>query len=179
MDLTQKYIDKSRGAVEIQALWLPQDGDYYYGPPCMPGCGYGVGELDDSVNIIRNVTTIDDNGDDVRITNTQWTMFSMDLGDWWSGDIPRDSCTWLPKQDQCQYMAMPKNELGNLRSTWGLHNDFTRWYEEESLRVDDDSPNNAMGWTYEQLWLGYVMFLKFNKYWDETIWRRAINDERF
>lgn len=176
MDLTQKYIDMSREAIKIQELWLPQDGDYYYGPPCMPGCGYGVGEVDSSINIIKNVTAIDDNGDDVRVTKTLWTMFSMDLGDWWSGDIPREQCIWLPKQDQLQNIAMPKNKHGNLLSTWGLHTDFTKWYEDESLRVDDGLPNNAMNWTYEQLWLGYVMNLKFNKHLNGTIWANNTNE---
>lgn len=170
MDLSQKYIDMSREAVKIQALWIPKDGDYYYGPSCMPGCGYGAAELKICVNILKDVIFIDDDGYDARVTKKHWTILSMSLGDWWSGDIPREQCTWLPKQDQLQNIAMPKNELGNILSTWGLHTNFTKWYEDESLRVDDGSSDNAMNWTYEQLWLGYVINLNFNKYWNKIIW---------
>ena len=184
MDFSQKYIDMSREAIEIQELWIPQDGDYYYGPDCMPGCRDGVEEIVLSANMIQNVTLYYAGFYATKSTIKKWDKFTIDLdGDErWSGNIPREQCIWLPKQDQlqkhCNIIQSPEELLENIFAFYIHEKEFMK----ESLECigpgpAGDSSHRDGTWSFaqkyrsmEQIWLANLMSLNFNKYWKGTVW---------
>jgi len=80
----------------------------------------------------------------------------------WSNYLPDKSyrwvlnTTWLPRQDQLQEMVFEG-------SIWVLLNRFHGFVFNIYKRYDKDM-------TMEQLWLHYVMRLKFNKSWENKDW---------
>lgn len=85
-----------------------------------------------------------------------------------------DNSIWLPRQDQLQEIlkqAMLATELkaGHLVenadiSSWTLHCHFTLFVQEW---IDIDNK-----YSFEQLWLMYVMLTKFKKTWDGKEWKK-------
>jgi hypothetical protein len=68
----------------------------------------------------------------------------------------RTETIWLPRQDQLQEMV-----VGTLK-TWALaqlFNDFLYNQSEQTLR-----------WSFEKLWLAFVMEKRFGKTWDGEEW---------
>jgi len=172
MDLSQKYIDMSREATEIQVLWLPQDGDYYYGPPCMLGCGDGVEEIILSVNMIQNVTLYFEGFWVKCPTNKGWDKFTIDLGGdkKWSGNIPRELCTWLPKQDQLQSISPAEYSINLI----DFFDTFLIEHAYKEIQGQFIPKTEWQAMSMERLWLSFVMDDEFNKHWDGTSW---VNNE--
>ena len=76
-------------------------------------------------------------------------------------------CIWLPRQDQLQEMAnKPIDEL------WC---DFSAWVDIRAIRGMGDYRLREYK-SFEQLWLAFVMWQKYNKMWNGETWE--INERR-
>lgn len=75
----------------------------------------------------------------------------------------KQNLIWLPRQDQLQEMVYYNGITGHLL------NDFDRWY-----RID--SPQGVERWSFEQLWLAYVMKEKYGKVWNKEAWVKGFKE---
>ena len=64
---------------------------------------------------------------------------------------------WLPRQDQLQAMVAPKVDDIPRLMCWMIR-DFALFCQDKEIT------------TMEQLWLAFVMKVKYNKVWDATDW---------
>lgn len=77
MDTSEQYINMCRKATELQAMWEPHDGDFFY--------------YDDLVNSI---------GDFVEVNNEIRPM-----SDWETYKVKCKECVWLPRIDQLHNLS--------------------------------------------------------------------------
>jgi hypothetical protein len=68
---------------------------------------------------------------------------------------------WLPRQDQLQEMAFDEELLED------NNDNFISWLWGGTLHYDYLSSQYLLFNSLEQLWLAYVMKIKFNKIWDK------------
>jgi len=146
------YIKMCKEAKEIQEMWLPQRGDWYYGPVVVSGYGYGAKEEDEEPEpcLINYASPEDEDGYHPKVSGKDWVVFCNSAGDWDSGPIPRHRAVWLPRQDQLQEMIT--REHGRFSLVELFHHFANKhFYEFRSM---------------EQLWLAYVMCLEFKRKWN-------------
>lgn len=75
---------------------------------------------------------------------------------------------WLPRQDQLQEMVAPIFGLKYGRPIQlALH--FAGWCHEREAAL--------WSWSFEQLWLAFVMHEKYNKAWDGQEWKDEVADD--
>ena len=78
---------------------------------------------------------------------------------------------WLPRQDQLQEMM--RNE-GRWAGYYDLLSCFSRFvYDVVENRLADDT--FAKGYSYEKLWIMFIMQEKYNKTWNGEDWIMVIN----
>ena len=68
---------------------------------------------------------------------------------------------WLPSQDQLQEIISTKQFFENLDHQAIQFNNFCAWFEESK---------NRQFFSFEQLWLAFVMKEKFQKVWQNNEW---------
>jgi len=75
---------------------------------------------------------------------------------------------WLPRQDQLQEMAIPKDEEDSRNKYIVLLDDFQDWVLNDCSGLDW---SHKIPVTMEQLWMAFVMKEKHNKVWDGSKWQ--------
>jgi len=86
MDQSEKYIEMCRKAKEIQKHWVPYQGDWYFGPGCMPGHGYWSKETDPIENevVMIGCSTRFSFNLHPKTREPVYTKFTLSYGDWTS-----------------------------------------------------------------------------------------------
>jgi len=121
MDTSEEYVRMCKKAKEIQKVWNPENGDFYF----------------DLVN------------------ERVYSYCSSAIGKGYTGiDV------WLPRQDQLQEMI-----TDGLAWKHVLFDEFVR--NQEANWITGEIKNFG---SFEQLWLAFVMYRKFNKIWDGEKW---------
>lgn len=141
-----EYIKQCEKAEEIQELWKPKVGDWFYK---RDGIGFGlwlICKLDEKGNLFCSGERMG------RAPFSGELIWFMTPGDY----------IWLPPQNQLQEMVVcPGTEL------FIVFMGDKRWY---SLPINDQR-NPVLSYdTLEQLWLAFVMKQKYNKAWNGTDW---------
>jgi len=141
MDISKEYIRMCEKAVELQKNWTPQNLDYIY----------SIYEKQ-----IKNV-------DDIRL---HW-MYHKSIKQYQNINHIKGSKTyanvwyqvvWIPRQDQLQDIL--NYELSDLIYK------FKDWNCASGFEWMSDNKFTSM----EQLWLAFVMYEKYIKYWDGEKW---------
>ena len=75
------------------------------------------------------------------------------------GKYAENNIIWLPRQDQLQEILKDTH--------WTIYGFF-----EQITKFMSDS--GSIDWSWEQVWLGFVMKEKYNKVWNGTDWEKEI-----
>lgn len=75
------------------------------------------------------------------------------------------SCWWLPYQDQLQEMVAETSGFDGKRMIGLELCNFWAWYQQN--RPGDIGVEMKLWPSWEQLWLKFVMKIKYNKLWDD------------
>jgi len=162
MDKTKEYINQCTGAYEIRNRWEPAEGDWFFDGKivkCLGSDCWGLSKILNNSCRIYDTTGIRE----VR-------MFKLD--DAAEAETVRTIALrtsilynpiWLPTQDQLQQMIDIYEDIqyGVL-----LLDTFYRW--SHSYFKPIPFGDNSMSW--EQLWLAFIMKVKYNKIWKSHIW---------
>lgn len=170
MDKTPKYIEMSEKTTKIQALWKPQDGDWFAIKKDLiaqskhyakKGEIYQVIHIDHAgIYFLKH--TKGESGFSIRIAN----LFYLHQPEHFR-------LTWLPTQGQLQDMLKPRTRENQKYTrayiagdnpegfiTRCILADFFRWLEEKE-QIDDYSLTSM-----EQLLLAFCMHELYKKNWD-------------
>ena len=154
MDLTQLYIEMCEQADEVQENYQPQQGDY-----TARSCEYGYKNRENRIGLISW-------NRDMGREQLRWRILTEEDGITLGDEKPQDNylhkMIWLPRQDQLQELV-PIN-IGTFRDNfYTIFSHFSMWaLNEKNL--------NYIALTPEQLWLIYIMRLRFNKQWNGYEW---------
>jgi len=157
MDISKEYIKMCEKVIEIQKLWKPQNGDYFYSK-VLP-----------EVHILTIRKESDMACGDEVFFNNRYVYYNrtynssiedkkkeqQQIEEWKSEHI------FLPRQDQLQEM------IGG--TSYFL---ITKMYHKCQRISEHICPYKS---SMEQLWLAFVMKEKHNKVWDGEDWK-ASND---
>jgi len=154
--ITDNYIKMCEKAEEIQKLWKPDDGDYFY--------GYEWGDLTKIPNEEMKLSELASkevhvcyySGDDFE------SCFPIENDDNDKPDLTKS--IWMPTQEQLQEMI--KNRWFHI---WGYDN-FTNLYMTASTGIKDSHYVCENVTSMNELWLAFVMFEKYQKRWDGNNW---------
>jgi len=147
MDTSKEYIEMCEKAEEIQPHDDWEDGDFFYHElKVQESAGYGGGvfvECDQEYTLHEAYRSKGD-----RHKNKRWV--------------------WLPRQDQLQEIVRGSKHLHLLAYEFAayFHGSIDPLYPEigrDNFTVDSD---NSM----EQMWLAFVMKVKYSKIWDGEEW---------
>jgi hypothetical protein len=169
--ITDNYIKMCEKAEEIQKLWIPKDGDWFYGYQWND-----IGENGEiSIYSKREIHLYYDSGDRSDSCFPIPINKDFDIDD--EKIIPdlSKSC-WLPTQEQLQEMMkdlankrffenFPKNyfpQKGEYVFPIYLLNWFTQWIIFEAKGMKEFS--------ITELWFAFVMKEKYNKIWNGEDW---------
>lgn len=154
MDTTKEYQSMCVEATEIQEPYNPAIGDF-----AIRSCEY----------------------ENYRVGLISWRYDRDSL--WWSLLDGTDGITlnhqnsqahflerliWLPRQDQLQKMVMGDKPVDGL--LWLLEDFYTYCRTQTYIRYDS-------GISFEKLWLGFLMKVKFNKTWNGNEWLKIEDKE--
>jgi hypothetical protein len=170
MDTSKEYIDMCEKATEIQDEWEYREEEIpdtfhvrSYGGYCAL-CESVRGRASWSQTgdyLISVLNRCHECGNKLIVRESNCYVNFPDYGsieDWSNGG---KESIWLPRQDQLQEMVANKDRR---QHQWqALLDYFTMW-------VDTTVKPNK-GWSFEQLWLAYVMEKKYNKTWQDGEWK--------
>lgn len=141
MDKTKAYIKKMKKANELQSLWQPKNGDFFFGRPE----DFNDEDLDEGV---YQYFECDD-----EYFCTVPKYYNYKKKDW--EDDPE--AVWIPRQDDMQGMLL-------YDTPYGMTKDFSEWCAELSVTMQERFT------TLEQLWVGFYMFKNHNMVWTGKDW---------
>lgn len=154
MDTSEEYIEMCSKATEVQDLWEPKIGD----------C---VGLLNNlpKVSILTHLDSKKYYYHFNGIDNWPWSAATKNFKN--DTDI-----IWLSRQDQLQdiiqQIAIADTNIKVGVTYWA--NQFVELDEFLKIPAEGEPPD-----TWEQVWLQFLMFKKFNKTWDGTDWQTGEN----
>ena len=163
MDTSETYIKMSEKAEEIQKLWMPQEGDWFW----VRGRN-AKGELE---TMCLSSLAISSDHDTIYIPVLEELHAHFALEDELPKEMPIDInkqtytrfplryFVWLPRQDDLQKM---------IEYEWT--GDLIRRFHIWGKRVGYQTQAIA---SMEQLWLAFVMKEKYNKVWANNEWRNG------
>ena len=143
MDTTDEYIEMCKKAVQIQQTWKKTIGDYFYNPPYYSP---------------NNVSIIFDSY--IRNKEEGREYYG---GTYSNNERVLDGSTWLPRQDQLQDFLNWEHD-----GTYGVVL-IDAFYNFSKMNYKTYLFNNTK-MTWEQLWLTFVMYKKYNKVWNGSEW---------
>ena len=148
MDLSKEYIKMCEAAIEIQKSHKPEGGDFIF----ITKGSYVLGAYEiDSEYHPGEVATIEYQNNP-ELKNGEYCDF-----------------IYLPRQDQLQEMLKDEYKVGNLIENF-YHYVFGGETEIVGLTNKIKKRNLESFDTLEQLWLAFVMDLKFDKHWNGEVW---------
>lgn len=148
MDKSQEYINMCKEAKEVQASWKPQAWDYIYRDE-LPDYWLAA-YIENKVYVLSGYET---DGD----------CYGPSLA--YFDDEERELSNFLPRQDQLQDLYMKDcvyAECGN--KTHCLIDEF------QQFCLDQCPGQTSQMQSVEQLWLSFVMYMKYQKLWDGKEW---------
>lgn len=148
---------------EIQKLWKPDDGDYFYGYEWADLKKYydkeGNHQISKNVSKLatKEIHLLYFSGDDYE----SCFPIGEDIG--YENQKPDlTKSFWLPTQEQLQEMVFTENDFyDNLI-------EFTKFIDTEYCYFAERNDNYE---NFDELWLCYVMKEKYNKTWTGKIWK--------
>ena len=144
MDTTKEYFEQCSKADEIQNKWKFELGDYFTTPQM--NAHFTTPFMDDDFCIV----------DDFWIEDelTKRTL---------SDRMKTRAWVWLPRQDQLQDMINWEKDGHFGVVLIDAFYDFAK-------RIHNSEPFNNTKSSWEQLWLEFTMYEKFNKIWIKNEW---------
>lgn len=147
MDTTNRYAVMCLQAGEIQAMWQPQQCDFFID---RADCEENIGFCTPAAGMIQVVNFYYDESAGERFEEERREV--------------KDQSIWLPRQDQLQVFIEPDREK--------VHNVLPRvleaLYFDYSAHATVSAP--SLFYSMEQLWLAFVMRERFGKVWNEETW---------
>lgn len=154
MDTSKEYIKVCEKAEKMQIEWKPSIGDYVWRKYTIFGEEIDQKIWPDKIHeiIILHYKSGIDGYFHACTTDGKERIFKHP----WQ--IEKETCIWLPRQDQLQDMMKE-----GIENTWGLFSRFYKWFSTKF---------SCITWSFEQLWLAFVIKEKYNKVWDseKEIW---------
>ena len=149
MDDTLEYVEMCRKAPEIQEAWKPSAWDYLY-------C--------DNINaVVVNSGYCTDAGYYGHDYDDHGGVFNCQ-----DGDGSRDYHTWIPLQHQLQDIVKDIDMVQFNNPLYSLQFEFDNFVMEHKRL-----PSFRKLTSFEQLWLCFVMHVKYCKVWDGSEWVSA------
>lgn len=190
MDETKEYQDMLKAAPEIQSLWKPNIGDYHtwngdisvIGPSQFRSAtSYEIRDKQtwgNSKEYGQYIVGYFNEWVIMNFTTTSRAKCSNIIKTFQEVYISYKDALWLPRQDQLQDM-LKDSIRNNHKNTWGyvkgpasegfiagcLHQEFHKFIIHKDQYIFCKAFNSM-----EQLWLAFVMYVKFNKKWNGIKW---------
>lgn len=144
MDTTEKYISMCVEATEIQEGYEPQIGDY-----AVRACeynSYNVGLVAWRYEQHNLWWMLLDGWDGITLKNGQSDFY--------------EKLLWIPRQDQLQKLA----KTCECNDPLCLNIDFAGFLRDLPCPAPEGSDS------FEQLWMSFMMKIRYNKIWDGKSW---------
>lgn len=157
MDTSETYIKMCQKATEIQAVWKPAEGDYFYQPTSRP---FLEGQF--CVYDVRLLIRGPESGRlcfPEIVSGGPWGEYNED-GLEYIDDTAR--LIWLPRQDQFQEMiegTAPAVLMAFANEAFDRDHDW----------IEVIAPYKALA-SMEQMWLCYVMSERYQRRWTGEEW---------
>jgi hypothetical protein len=142
MDISEKYIEMCRQAIEIQNLWKRDDGDF----------AYTDGDLDSYSKGTRIIW--------------HYKMAHGGYHNWDYNWYMPEGCIWLPRQDQLQDMVMPEFEVYGCDAIEHFMDVFHGFQEENNPLFDSMEELTlafVMHQNYQKKWNGIKWVVRVNE----------------
>jgi len=82
----------------------------------------------------------------------------------------RKSCIWLPRQDQVQEMLIESINDNQSARLAEIHYRYYNWIQKNCCIPEIFGCAFTIYSSFNQLWLAYYMYEKYNKIWDGEKW---------